>query len=414
MSLASDNRFRIRYIALAFVCLILPGIVRSQFKFSPVADPPGFHLVLRLEGSKTAYMLGDSIMLEVACYSDLWGTYSSACVNDTNGTLTPADVVALDSKSQLAVDPPETRWIGRTLCPIALYPLSNDDGLNGQRKPEANAVGAEAHWQKFALTEHYPMSGGHFRIRVSTTGRFLTENEEFTASSAPVEIEVVDDPRSRAAILRDAIQATKALDPFTTPATTYDEAGYWKVQFMPDLDALRWMISESGYGREAARHPNRAAMAKFLHEYLDTKVSNDIRLKENVEALLTLELASSSAKLYARAVAFQDTLGKPSRRDVRDLRAWLLPRYRQLMIEIARSMVTTHKETPGSFEDDNMEFKAEELVDLNLQQCSGVPNFLSEDELRHFMREAGANSDFIDEQIAKMREAARMRAKQSE
>ena len=412
MSLASDNRSRIRYIALTFVCLILPGIVRSQFKFSPVADPPGFHLVLRLEGSKTAYMLGDSIMLEVACYSDLPGRYSSACVNDTNGTLTPAEVVALDSKSQLAVDPPETRWIGRTLCPFAQYPPLSSDTLTGQ--PEVIAVGAEAHWQKFALTEHYPMSGGRFRIRVSTTGRLLSENQEFTASSAPVEIEVVDDPQSRAAILRDAVRATKALDPFTTPATTYDEAGYWKVQFMPDLDALRWMISEDGYGREAAQHPNRAAMAKFLHEYLDTKVSNDIRLKENVEALLALELASSSPKLYARAVAFQDALGKPSRRDVRDLRAWLLPRYRQLMMEIARSMVTTHKETPGSFEDDNMEFKAEELVDLNLHQCSGAPNFLSEDELRHFMREAGANSDFIDEQITKMREGRRMRVKQSE
>jgi hypothetical protein len=411
MSLASYNRSRIRYIALTFVCLILPGIVRSQFKFSPVADPPGLHLVLRLEGSKTAYMLGDSIMLEVAWYSDLPGRYSSACVNDTNGTLTPAEVVALDSKSQVAVDPPETRWIGRTLCPFAQYPLSSDI-LTGQ--PEVIAVGAEAHWQKFALTEHYPMSGGRFRIRVSTTGHLLSKNQEFTASSAPVEIDVVDDPQSRAAILRDAVRATKALDPFTTPATTYDEAGYWKVQFMPDLDALRWMISEGGYGREAAQHPNRAAMAKFLHEYLDTKVSNDIRLKENVEALLALELASSSPKLYARAVAFQDAVGEPSRRDVRDLRAWLLPRYRQLMMEIARSMVTTHKETPGSFEDDNMEFKAEELVDLNLHQCSGVPNFLSEDELRDFMREAGTNSDFIDEQIAKMREARRMRVKQSE
>jgi hypothetical protein len=68
-------------------------------------------------------------------------------------------------------------------------------------------------------------------------------------------------------------------------------------------------------------------------------------------------------------------------------------------------MVTTHTKTPGTFEDDNLEFKAEDLVSLNVPGCSNTRNFLSEDELRHFMREAGLSSTFIAEQIAEMRKA---------
>lgn len=390
-------------IALALPGLILCGVARSQSK--PINDPPGFHLLLRLEGSKTTYKLGDPIILEVACYSDLPGRYSSACVNDTNGTLTPAEVVALDSKSQLAVDPPETRWIVMTLCPSAQYPFGDEYVMStNEHRLGVIAVGAEARWQRFVLREHYPMSGGGFRIGVSTTGRLLPEGQDFTASSMPVEIRVVDDPHSRAATLSEATQAVKALDPFTAPATAFAEE-YGKVEYMPDLDALHWLILEDGYGNEAARHPNRAAMAKFVREYLDTKVSNNLRLKENVEAVLALELASGLPKLYARAVAFQGALGEPSRKDLRDLRAWLLPRYRQLMIEIARSMVTTHKQFPGNFEDDNLEFKTEELVALNVPGCTNTPNFLSEEELRLFMLVSGLNPKFINEQLADMRQA---------
>jgi hypothetical protein len=189
----------------------------------------------------------------------------------------------------------------------------------------------------------------------------LPEAQVFTASSSPVEISVDDDRASRLATLREAMQAVKALDPFSAPATAFS-AEYGKVQNMPDLEVLHWLISEDGYGNEEARHPDRAATAKFLHEYLDTKVGNNIRFKENVEAVLALELAAGSPKLYARAVAFQGALGEPSRKDLRDLRVWLLPRYRRLMLEVAQSMVTTHKKTPGSFEDDNLEFKAEDLV----------------------------------------------------
>lgn len=77
---------------------------------------------------------------------------------------------------------------------------------------------------------------------------------------------------------------------------------------MPDLEVLHWLISEYGDDINVGRHPDRAATAKFVHEYLDTKVGNNIRLRENVEAVLALELATGSPKLYARAVAFQSAL----------------------------------------------------------------------------------------------------------
>jgi hypothetical protein len=375
-------------------CLVLPRIAAAQS--ATVSDPPGFHLLLRAEGGKTTYKLGDSISFELSCYSDLPERYTSPCVQDTDPWLRDAEVIALDSKAKLALDAVETRWIDRTLCPPAQYII---DKLNSEER--LPVVGGEGHWRMVTLSEHYPMSGGRFRIRIVTRGAMLPEAQAFTASSSPVEISVDDDRVSRLATLREAMQAVKALDPFSAPATAFS-AEYGKVQNMPDLEVLHWLISEDGYGNEEARHPDRAATAKFLHGYLDTKVGNNIRFKENVEAVLALELAAGSPKLYARAVAFQGALGEPSRKDLRDLRAWLLPRYRRLMLEVAQSMATIHKQAPGSFEDDNLEFKAEDLVSLNVPECSNTQNFLSESELRHFMRDAGLSSTFITGQIAEM------------
>ena len=381
-------------------CLILLRIAAAQS--ATVADPPGFHLLLRPEGGKTTYKLGDPINLEVSCYSDLPQRYASPCAESTDPDpwLTNAEVIPLDSKGKLALDPVQTHWIGRTLCPSSQSII--DDLSVVERLP---VVAGEVHWRKVTLSEHYPMSGGRFRIRIVTRGAMLPEGQGFTVTSAPVEITVEDDRASRLATLREAMQAVKALDPFSDPATAFN-AEYGKVEYMPDLEVLHWLISEDGTGNEEERHPDRAAIAKFLHEYVDTKVGNNIRLKENIEAVLALELAAGYPKLYARAIAFQGPLGEPSRKDLRDLRAWLLPRYRRLMLEVAQSMVTTHKKTPGSFEDDNLEFKAEDLVSLNVPECSNTQNFLSESELQHFMRDAGLSSTFITEQIAEMRQAS--------
>lgn len=406
-----NSRLAFRSITIILAYLILPGTAAAQS--APVTDPPGFHLLLRPEGGKSTYKVGDSINLEVSCYSDLPERYTSPCVQDTNPWLTDAEVTALDPKATLALDPVETRWIGRTLCPSAQNLLNDDDTPGEAGRTRLPVVGGEVRWRTVTLFAHYPTSGGRFRIRIATRGAILPEGRDFTASSAPLEISVEDDRASRLATLREAMQATKALDPFSDPATAFAEE-YGKVEYFPDLEVLQWLISEDGYDiNYVGRKPNRVAIAKFLHEYLQTKVGNDIRLKENVEAVLALELAAGSPKLYVRAVAFQDAFGEPSRKDVRDLRNWLLPRYRRLMLEIAQSMVTTHKQAPGSFEDDNLEFKAEDLVDLNVSQCSWTRNFLSENELRHFMREAGLSSTFISEQMTHMREET-MQVKKSE
>jgi hypothetical protein len=397
MHRAGNNRIAFECIAAILTCAGLPGIAASQSAI--VTDPPGFHLLLRSEGGKTNYKLGDPINLEVSCYSDLPERYTSLCVQDTDPWLGDAEVIALDSEAQMALDAVETHWIDRTLCPSAQYIT---DDLGGVAEAKLPIIGREVRWRMVTLSEHYPMSGGRFRIRIVTRGAMLPEAQVFTASSSPVEISVEDDRMSRLATLREAMQAVKALDPFTAPGTAFGTE-YEKVDYMPDLEVLRWLISEDGYGNEEARHPNRAAIAKFLREYLDTKVGNNIRFKENVEAVLALELAAGSPKLYARAVAFQGALGKPSRKDLRELRSWLLPRYRRLMLEIAQSMVTIHKQAPGSFEDDNLEFKAEDLVNLNVPECSNTQNFLSESELGRFMRGAGLSSIFISEQIAEMR-----------
>lgn len=384
-----NSRIAFLWIAVILTWLVLPDIAASQS--ATVTDPPGFHLYIRLEGGKTTYKLGEAIHLEVSCKSDFPQRYTSACGDDLRATDVYAD--AVDAKGKLTLDGVETLWIGRTLCPYAQYPIDNLTGEN-----TLPVVGAEVRWRKAALSDNYPMSAGKFRIRAVTRGANLAGGGIFTASSTPVEVTVVDDPEWRAATLREAMQAVKALGP-SAPDSARD-AEYAKVRYFPDLEALHWSISELGWLSEWEHHPNCAAVARFLREYLDVKVGNT-DLKELVEDVLALELAAGSPKLYARAVAFQGALGEPSPKDLRDLRAWLLPRYRRLMLEIARSMVTRHKRDP----DEYLEYTAHDLVRINVPECPETRNFLSENELRRFMREAGLSSKFMTEQIAKVHQA---------
>lgn len=387
-----SHRIAFRCVAAILVCLVLPVIAVSQSVIvnDPTHfDPPGFHLYIRLEGGKTTYKLGEAIQLEVSCKSDFAQRYTSACGDNLVGT--GLEVDPLDANSKLPLDGVDTLWIGRTLCPTAQY---QTDNLTGES--QLPVVGAEVRWRKLPLYDNYPMSAGRFRIRAVTRGASLTDGYIFTASSTPVEVTVVDDPQWRAATLREAMQAVKALGP-SAPDSARD-AEYAKVRYFPDLDALHWSISELGWLAEWEGHPDRAAVARFLREYLYAKVGNT-SFKELVDDVLALELAAGSPKLYARAVAFEGALGEPSPRDLRDLRAWLLPRYRRLLLEIARSMITTHKRHP----DEYLESAAEDLVSLSVPECPDTRNFLSESELRHFMRDAGLSLEFITEQIAKMR-----------
>src|SRR6476469_10019158 len=99
-----------------------------------------------------------------------------------------------------------------TLCPSAQYVLDDTGDAGEARLP---VVGQEVHWRMVTLSEHYPMSGGRFRIRIVTRGAMLPESRVFTASSTPLEISVEDDRVSRMATLREAMKAVKALDPFS-------------------------------------------------------------------------------------------------------------------------------------------------------------------------------------------------------
>jgi hypothetical protein len=387
-----------RFIAVALTCLVFSGVAAAQAV--PVTDPQGFHILLRLESGKTTYKLGEPIFLEVSCFSDRPQQFISFCGDDAHGPNVAAGVVGLDAKAKVALDRVETNWIGMALCPAAQYEIDNLIGDPiGKGLLDVNV---EGRWMKLTLSDHYPMSAGRFRINVSTEGALLPRGSLFFATSMPVEINVVDDPQWRAATLREAIETVKNLDPSAPDSAR--NAAYEKVQYMPDREAMHWLISEKGYLSPWETYPDRAAAAKFLREYLEAN-SGDIYLKEPVEAVLALELAADSPGLYERAVALQGALGEPSRRDLRDLRAWLLPHYRQLMLELARSMVTNHKQDPSRDEENSLEDKAEGLIKINVPECFGTPNFLSERELQQDMQEAGLSSEFITAQLAGMRKA---------
>ena len=129
-------------------------------------------------------------------------------------------------------------------------------------------------------------------------------------------------------------------------------------------------------------------------------------IKYLVDRLLALELADESPRLYQRAAVFEDALGNPSKRDLRDLRSWLRPRYRGFILEFAKSMVETVKRSSDNQQEDGeLDDKAEALVKLSVPECGYEKPFLSESELRRFMGDAGLSQHFIDEQIGNMREA---------
>src|SRR5258708_5865867 len=158
-----NSRIIFQCIAVIFTGLILPGIAASQS--ATVTDPPGFHLLLRLEGGKATYKLGEAIHFEVSCNSDLPQRYSSTCGDESFLPFTEVEVVALDSRSKLALDPVETHWIGRTLCP---FTQGGDDSFGGEKS--ILYVGGEVHWRTGTFSEHYPMLGRRVGIRVVVRG----------------------------------------------------------------------------------------------------------------------------------------------------------------------------------------------------------------------------------------------------
>jgi hypothetical protein len=387
------NARRLASIALSILCLAAAEPAAAQS--APLSDPAGFHLLLRLENNKTTYRLGEPIQVEFACYSDQPQRYNAACAADainSAGPLITLEVTALNSRSKIAVDDVETDWIDRAVCP---YSASLGGGGLNLYPP----VGGEPQWRKATITEHYPMSAGRFRVHAVTEGT-VAHGPEFVAKSSAIEFKVVNDLPWRRTVIRQIMDTITKLGP--DPPDTALESELEKLRYIPDLDVLEWVVSQFGYYSVAKNHPDRAQVARFLRKYL--KKNNVFPYRDfgpMVHTVLALELASESPFLYGRAVAFGNVLGESPRRDLAALRAWLLPHYRELMLDLANSMAATQKHKvdydPGQ--------EAEALVELSVPKCADTHPFLSRVQLQRFMREAGLTQKFINKQINQMNEA---------
>lgn len=62
--------FAFRCIAAILTWFVLPRVAASQS--ATVTDPPGFHLLLRPDGGKTTYKLGDPVLRRNSLRSEEW------------------------------------------------------------------------------------------------------------------------------------------------------------------------------------------------------------------------------------------------------------------------------------------------------------------------------------------------------
>ena len=210
----TDIRTIFRYIAVTLASLVLSEATSPQS--ATFTDPPGFHLLLRLEGGKTTYKLGEPIQVEFACYSDNQQQYRSTCAGGADDPVSTwaatLEVTALNRGARVAVNEVETRWIERTLCPYS------QEYFDPPYYPSYPPVGTDIRWRKLVLTGGYPMSGGRFRIRAVTQIQ-TTSEVPGEARSAPVEIKVVDDQGWRTAVIRQTMDAISKLQPYASDAS---------------------------------------------------------------------------------------------------------------------------------------------------------------------------------------------------
>ena len=62
-----NNSIAFQATAVTLVCSVLSDVATPQS--TPRTDLPGFHFLLRLEGGKTTYKLGEAIQVEFGCFS---------------------------------------------------------------------------------------------------------------------------------------------------------------------------------------------------------------------------------------------------------------------------------------------------------------------------------------------------------
>ena len=384
---------------IAFVCF-LPGAAGLHYATAQenqsLPEPGGFHLLLRLAGDKKNYKLGELIQVEAGCYADEAQRYLSSCAAPADNpplNWIGLEVTPVGEGARIAADQVETHWIERAFC------ASKVENIDFPNYPAHPPVGKEMQWQKMTVTEHYPMSAGHFQIRALT---WMGSGPPIIVRSAPVEINVIDDPRWRAALFRE-VQDKFANMTSGSEIAVNEELS--KLTYLPDPEVFRWLVLKADRPYWADDYyPDRAFVAKVLREYLNENAEDYDGVNRIVHTVLASELAAESPSLYKRASVFGDALGNPSPRDLRDLRAWLVPRYRRIMLDLADSMVANYNRGARNDERTDLEYtiqkRAEALVRLNVPECGFAKPFLSASELRRFMHDAGLSQQFINEQIS--------------
>jgi hypothetical protein len=357
----------------------------------PKLDPPGFQLLLRTPQENLSYKLGEKLELQYACVSEIPGQYFADCSPEI-------DLVPLDYRAKTAVDLIETTWIDDVLCPGALVTCGATSML------PYYPVGTDPRWQSITIEKHYPMSAGRFTIVAFVWG---TERQigEFRATSVPIQIVVNDDAEWRAHLLQSAQQLSQD-----------DPDAYELVSSFPDIGTMDWLVTAQGFQDTGLNyvslqakpaiemHPDRGAMAELLRGRLQSELDGD-SIRDEIRDILAMNVAAEKPHLYDRARKY-----KLSVEEKRQMRRWLLPLRRQLLLEVGESLVKNSDALRHRIQDedsddgpdmDDLTSKAEVLVELSIPLCPGeYSGVLTKPELRRFMLQAGFNPEFIIEQLA--------------
>jgi hypothetical protein len=357
-------------------------------------SPTGFHVLLRKPRDRTAYKLGEKVELEVACISDIVGQYSSECHAEL-------DLASVDVGAMLTVDAIQTDWVGGVLCPGRTMGTCGSFIL-----PPDRPVGNDISWTPVWPKKHFPVTAGKFSVTASVSGFDRATDQVIRATSPPVDVEVVDEQLWREQTFERAVNASAE--------------GYDLISLFPDVEAMRWLLSNQGfmaYGYPAAEDskvnlievfPDRAAMASLLSDQLQNEMNGEA-ISLEIDEVLAMRLAAEEPTLYEKVTVNNNLLPSYSLSpdEFEQLRRWLLPRRRALLLEVGKSMKNDYayqKELdPTDPYMDDLESKAEALVNLSISHCPDQKqSALKGRELEHFMLQAGLNSKFIAKELARI------------
>lgn len=363
-----------------------------HYQHGPVLESPvGFHVFLRKPVDKLIYNLGERIELEAACTSDIAGQYSSECHAEL-------DILPVDAGAIVTVDPIDTQWIEPTLCPGGIIGMCGSFII-----PPDAPLASTANWISISPKKHLPVTPGRFSARASVSGFDRTTDQIVKAISPPVEVEIVNDELWSAHVFEQAVNASLP-------------NGYDLVSLFPDVETMRWLLSSqkfSGYGYPAAEnnkirmiemYPDRAAMAALLTDQLQNEMGRD-SISEEIDEILAMQFAAEEPELYQQVT----TNSMLSSEQIEQVRQWLLPRRRGLLLLVGKSLKQNFASQklldPEDPDMDELESKAETLVGLSITRCPGeTEGVLTAGELKQFMQQAQLSPRFIANQLARFQE----------